>query len=267
MHLVRAKEKRKKKERQRNRDESCMSGKELWRRKTFHTLGSPLTGGDGGWGALESQTRAQQQGCREKSREIPSQRIGADQHSPAWDTCRLTHQGGWGLGAEAWAWASEVRPQGEDQRWLPEDSLNGASVPQLVKKGSGKKAGPAGEARDHCFRVHKERDFLLHVPTDGRALPKWTPEMGTSCSYHLGPQRWTWTATAAAAATKGPVCKHRSLSTPSWEPVKHTTARVLWSRANFSLRTHSVPQTVETLPPQALHAAQLWLQYSSLSLA
>ena len=38
----------------------------------------------GGWGeALEPERRAQQQGCRGQSREIPTQRIGADQHSPA----------------------------------------------------------------------------------------------------------------------------------------------------------------------------------------
>ena len=40
------------------------------------------------WGVGEGEAsepwrRAQQQGCREQSREIPAQRIGADQHSPA----------------------------------------------------------------------------------------------------------------------------------------------------------------------------------------
>ena len=35
-----------------------------------------------------------------------------------------------------------------------------------------------------------------------------------SCSYQRGPQRQAWDAKAAAAATKKPVCKHRSLSTP-----------------------------------------------------
>ena len=38
----------KKKERQKNREGTCPSGRELWRRKTFHTIGSPFTGGDGG---------------------------------------------------------------------------------------------------------------------------------------------------------------------------------------------------------------------------
>ena len=92
------------------------------------------------------------------------------------------------MGAEALA--SEVRPQGEDWGWLHEDSLKGVSVPQLARRESGKKSGAAEEARDHCFGVHKEREFVLHVPTEGRALPKQAPEMSTSHGYQLGPQRW-----------------------------------------------------------------------------
>ena len=77
-----------------------------------------------GWGGVsEPQRRAPQQGCRGQSGEIPAQRIGADQHSPARGACVLTHQGRWGLGAEALA--SEVRPQGEDWGWLCEHSLKG----------------------------------------------------------------------------------------------------------------------------------------------
>ena len=119
-------QKKKKKQRQKNRDGTCTSGRELWRRKSFHTLGSPFTGGDGkvgGGEASEPQRRAQQQGCRGHSGEIPAQRISADQHSPAWEACLLTHRGGWGLAAEAQA--SEVRPQGEDWGWLREHSLKG----------------------------------------------------------------------------------------------------------------------------------------------
>ena len=58
--------------------------------------------------ALEPWRRAQQQGWRGQSEEIPTQRIGADQHSPAQEACLLTRRGGRGLGAEARA--SEVRP-------------------------------------------------------------------------------------------------------------------------------------------------------------
>ena len=92
----------------------------------FHTLGRPFTGGDGGLGrgeALEPRRRAQQQGCRGQSGEIPTQRIGADQHSSAREACLLTRQDGWGLGAEARA--SQVRSQGEDWGWWREHSLRG----------------------------------------------------------------------------------------------------------------------------------------------
>ena len=95
----------------------------------------------GGGEASEPWRRAQQQGCRGQSGEIPIQRISADQHSPAQEASQLTLRGGWGLGAEARA--SEVRSQGEDWGWLREHSLKGASVPQLAGRESGKNSGPA----------------------------------------------------------------------------------------------------------------------------
>ena len=48
-----------------------------------------------------------------------------------------------GLGAAARA--SEFRSQGEDWGWLRENSLKGASVPQLAGRESGKKSGTAQE--------------------------------------------------------------------------------------------------------------------------
>ena len=42
-------QKKKEKQRQKNRDGTCTSGRELERRKGFHTLGSPFAGGDCGW--------------------------------------------------------------------------------------------------------------------------------------------------------------------------------------------------------------------------
>ena len=141
-YLRRTKEKRKK-QRQKNRDGTCTTGKELWRRKILHTLGSPFTGRDKGWWgeASEPWRRVQQQGCGGQSGEIPAQRIGADQDSPAWEACLLIPWYRWGLGAEARA--SEVRSQGEDWGWLHEHSLKGASVPQLAGRESGKKSGTA----------------------------------------------------------------------------------------------------------------------------
>ena len=175
----------------------------------FHTLGSPFVGGDRwwwSWGASEPWRGAQQQGCRRQRGEIPAQRISADQHSPAPEACPLTGWDRWGLGAEARA--SEVASQGEDWGWLREHSLKGATAPRLAE--SRKKSGAAEETRDFffplCFLVHEERGF--------RAQLKGAPEMGVSHGYQHRPQRQAWDAKAAAAATKKPVCKHKSLSTP-----------------------------------------------------
>ena len=82
-------------------------------------------GGDGGWQrgeASETRRRAQPQGCGGQSEEIPAQRIGADQHSPAREARLLTCRGGRGLGAEARAL---VGLQGEDWGCLREHSLKG----------------------------------------------------------------------------------------------------------------------------------------------
>ena len=46
--------------------------------------------------ASEPQRRAQPQGCGGQSGEIPAQRIGVDQHSPAREACLLTRRGGRG---------------------------------------------------------------------------------------------------------------------------------------------------------------------------
>ena len=119
-------------------------------------------GGGGGRGeASEPRRRAQPQGCGGQSGEIPARRMGAEQHSPARESCLLTRRGGRGLGAEARA--SEGGSQGEDWGWRREHSLKGASASQLAGRESGKKSGPAGEARDLCFGVREERGFLPNV--------------------------------------------------------------------------------------------------------
>ena len=104
----------------------------------FPRTRSPFEGGDCGGRrgeASEPRRRAQPQGGGGQSGEIPAQRIGADQHSPAREACVLTRQGGQGLGAEAWAL---VGSQGEDWGWLCEHSLKGASAPRLAGRESGK---------------------------------------------------------------------------------------------------------------------------------
>ena len=131
---------------------------------------------------MEPRRRAQQQGCGGQSGEIPAQRIGADQHSPSGEACLLTRWGGRGLGAEARA---SVGSQGEDWGWLCENSLKGASAPQLAGRESKKKSGAAEEATDFflplCFTVREE--------TGLRAPPKRAPETGASRGDHCGPQR------------------------------------------------------------------------------
>ena len=150
-HVPSLGKRKKKKQRQKNQNGTCTSGRELWRRKSFHTLGSPFTGGDGGWrgGSFGATEESAATGVQRAKRRDSHTEISADQHSPAWEACLLTRQDGWGLGAEAWA--SEVGSQGEDWGWLGEHSLKRASVPQLAGRESGKKSGPAEEARDHCF--------------------------------------------------------------------------------------------------------------------
>ena len=64
----------------------------------LHTR-SPFAGRDCGWRrgeALEPRRRAQPQGCGRQSGEIPAQRLGADQHSPAREAHLLTRRGGRG---------------------------------------------------------------------------------------------------------------------------------------------------------------------------
>ena len=97
--------------------------------------------GGGGVEASEPWRREQQQGCRGQSREVPAQRITADQHLLAQEVCLLTRQGMWGLGAESRA--LEVRSKGEDWGWLCEHSLKGDSEPQLTGRESRKKSGTA----------------------------------------------------------------------------------------------------------------------------
>ena len=132
--------------------------------------------------ASEPRRRVQPQGCGGQSGEIPAQRIGADQHSPAREASLLTRRGGWGLGAESRA---SVGSQGEDWGWRREHSLKGLAHHSYPGGSAGKKSGAAQEARDFflplCFLVHKEKGL--------RAPLKRAPDTGVSRSYQCGPQR------------------------------------------------------------------------------
>ena len=157
--------------------------------------------GRGRFGATEESAatgvwRAKRRDSRTEDRCRPALTSprGLSAHPPGWAGAGSWGSGfggqipGRGLGLAAW-----TQPEG-------------VSAPQLAGRESGKKSGPASEARDHCFRVREERGF--------RAPPEWAPETGTSHGYQRRHQRRAWNAKAAAAATKKPVCKHRSLSTP-----------------------------------------------------
>ena len=72
--------------------------------------------------ASEPRRRVQPQGCGGQRGEIPAQRLGAKQDSPAREACLLTSQGGRGLGAEALA---SVGLQGDVWCWQREHSLKG----------------------------------------------------------------------------------------------------------------------------------------------
>ena len=132
-----------KKQRQKNRDRTCTTGRELWRRKSFHTLGSPFTVGDGGcWGgsfgakdesAAKGVQRAKWRGCHTEDRCLPALTSprGLSAHPPG------------RMALEAEARASEVRFQGDDWGWLREHSLKGASAPRLAGREFRKNSGPA----------------------------------------------------------------------------------------------------------------------------
>ena len=243
---------KKKNQRQKNRDGTCTSARELWRRKGVHTLGSPFTGGDCRWQRgedSEPRRRAQPQGCGGQSGEIPARTIGANQHSPAREACLLTRRGGRGLGAEARA---SVGSQGEDWGWWREHSLKGASVPQLAGRESRKKSGAAEGTGDFflplCFTVRKEKGFRVPL--------KQTPEMGASRGYPCGPQRCSETLRLLLPPPRS-LCASTGHypHLPSRKPVQRANARVPWSRGNFPRRTHGAQQAGATscwpLPPQA----------------
>ena len=139
---------------------------------------SPFTGRDCGGRrgeASEPRRRAQPQGCRGQSGEIPAQRIGAEQHSPAREACLLICRGGRGLGAEARA--SEVGSQGEDWGWLREHSLKGASVPRLAGKESGKSLD----------LQERQETFVSGCVSRGDSFPV-CPQKAEHCLNKL--QRW-----------------------------------------------------------------------------
>ena len=167
---------------------------------------------------MEPRRRAQQQGCRRKSREIPTQRIGANQHSPAREACLLTCRGRWGLGAEARA--SEVGSQGEDWGWLHEHSLKGASAPQLAARSPGKRLELPKRQETIISGCARKGDSEHHL----NELQRWARAAAMSTDSRDGHEmlRLLWQPPRSLCASPG-----HSPHLPSWELVQPATARVL----------------------------------------
>ena len=102
----------KKKQGQKNRHSTCSSGRELWRNKSFHTLGSPLTGGDGGWAgehfrAMEESTATEVQRAESKvERFLQRGLVPTTTHQPKRLVCSPTGVGG-GWKQRLWLWRSD----------------------------------------------------------------------------------------------------------------------------------------------------------------
>ena len=96
---------KKRKQRQKNRDGTCTSGREMWRRKGFHTLGSPFTCGDCGGqrGELCSHGgERSHRGAEGKAERFPHRGLApTSTHQPERLVCSPAGAGGtgsWGLG-------------------------------------------------------------------------------------------------------------------------------------------------------------------------
>ena len=185
--MGRAKEKRKKK-RQRNWYGTFTSGRELWRRKSFHTLWSPLTGRDRG--ELQSlRGECSNRGVEGKMERIPPR--GSVPTSTLQPEMLACPPAWWGLGAEVQT--SEVRHLGEDWGWLQEDSLRSYCATDAgdqeetwaYQRGKGPLLWGAQKEGQACHRI-----FFLCALTDSRAPPTQVPGAGVSLGSYLGPQRW-----------------------------------------------------------------------------
>ena len=133
----------KNKQKQKNKDGTCNSGRELWKKKSFHTLGSPFTGGDRGWVGdnIWSHEGEDSNGVqRAKQR---------DSHTENWCQPALTslrglsaHPLGW-VGAGSWGSGFGGQTPGRGLRLPVWGQPEGASAQQIARRESGKKSGPA----------------------------------------------------------------------------------------------------------------------------
>ena len=93
-------------------------------------------GAGGGWKFQSHGGECSNRGAEGKEERFLLRRsVPTSTHQPTRLACSPISQDRWGLGAEAQA--SEVRSQGADWGWLHENSLKGASTPQLARRESG----------------------------------------------------------------------------------------------------------------------------------
>ena len=249
MYLGRAKEK-KKKQSQKKRDGTWTTGKELWRRKRFHTLGSPFTGGGGGWqgGSFRATEESTATGVqRAKRRDSPTE----DQCQPALTSPRvLSAHPPAGTG---WGWELRLGLRRSDPRertgvgcmntawWgLVQHSRPGGSPGKRLDLPNRQETIVSG-----CARRRDAEHYLKEFQGRARgAAISMDPRDGhETLRLLLQPPRSLCVSTGHYPHL------------PSWEPVQPTTARVPWSRDNFPGRTHGRPRPIATacrpLPPQA----------------
>ena len=137
-------QKKKEKIRKKNWDGTCTSGRELWRRKSFHTLGRNCTGGDGEWvgGKLRSHGgERSNRGAEGKAvRFLHRGLVPTSSHQPERLVCSPARAGG--------GWELRFGLQRSDPRertgvGCVNTAWRGASARQLAGRESRKKSGPA----------------------------------------------------------------------------------------------------------------------------
>ena len=170
---------------------------------------------------MEPRRRTQPKGCGGQSREIPAQRIGAEQHSPAREACLLTHQGGRGLGTEA---QSSVGLQGEDCCWRHEHSLKGLERHSQPGGSPGKSLQlPKRQETFSCLFVSR---FTRRGDSERRLneLQRRVRAAAISADHRDGHEilRLLLPPPRSLCASTGHYPHH-----PSREPVQPATARVL----------------------------------------
>ena len=164
-------------------------------------------GRDCGWRrgeASEPRRRAQPQGCGGQSGEIPAQRLGADQHSPAREACLLSRRGGQGLGAEARA---SVGSQGEDWGWRREHSLKGLAHHSWLGGSPGKSLQlPKRQETFSCLFVSRHARRGNELQRRARAAAISADPIAT------GVQREKWRDSRTEARRRAALTSPRGLS-------------------------------------------------------